>query len=57
LIVLRATPVALETAVTPPRPAARASLAMNSRRARSFNRGESASNRAFIAMPSITRAG
>jgi hypothetical protein len=56
-ILLRATPVALETAVTPPRPAARASLATNSLRARSFSRGDSASKRAFMATMSITRAG
>jgi hypothetical protein len=56
LIVLRATPVALETAVMPPRPAARASLATNNRRARSFSRGESAAKRALTAMVSITRA-
>ena len=46
-------PVARDTAATPPRPAARASLAANNRRSRSSRNGESASKRAVIAAVSI----
>jgi len=48
-IVLRATPVASDTAVMPPHPASSASFAANSRRARSSREGASLSNRALIA--------
>src|SRR5258705_12873303 len=45
LIVLRATPVAAATAVTPPRPSEIASLAANNRRPRSSKNGDILSNR------------
>src|SRR5207342_3213174 len=48
-IVLRATPVIRDTAVTPPCPAASASAAANRRRPRSFRIGSSASWRSLIA--------
>src|SRR3954449_13439011 len=51
-MVLRATPVAVATAVTPPRPAARASLAVNRRRPRSSRNGAIASKR--VRMPEIS---
>src|SRR6267142_1026614 len=44
LIVLRATPVAAATAVTPPRPSEIASLAANNRRPRSSKNGDILSN-------------
>ena len=50
---LRATPVANETAVTPPQPAACASAAATRRRTRSSRNGETASKRCFIAVVSI----
>ena len=55
-IVLRATPVASDTAATPPRPAACASVAANSRRARSSRCGASVSNRALIPALSIIQS-
>src|SRR5205814_4973806 len=45
LIVLRASPLAAATAVTPPRPSDIASLAANSRRPRSSKNGDILSNR------------
>ena len=45
LIVLRATPLASETAVTPPRPSDKASLAANNRRPRSSRNGSILRNR------------
>ena len=51
-MVLRATRVAVATAVTPPRPAARASLAVNRRRPRSSRNGAIASKR--VRMPEIS---
>ena len=56
-IVLRARPVARDTATTPPRPAARASLAANNRRPFSSSDSARASNRALMAEISITRSG
>ena len=56
-IVLRAIPVACDTATTPPRPAARASLAANNRRPLSSSAGASASKRALMAAMSITQSG
>src|ERR1700730_10096124 len=56
-IVLRARPVTAETAVTPPRPNASASLAATSRRSRSFRNGASASKRALMLAVSITQPG
>ena len=53
-IVLRATPVAAATAVTPPRPSDSASLAANNRRARSSNSGLILKNRAERLPTSIT---
>jgi hypothetical protein len=53
-IVLRAIPVARETATTPPCPAARASLDANKRRSLSPRTGSSASKRALMAAMSIT---
>src|SRR4029077_14756683 len=49
-----AIPVARQTATTPPRPAACASLAANKRRPRSSKNGTNASKRALIAETSIT---
>jgi hypothetical protein len=55
-MVLRATRVAVATAVTPPRPAARASLAVNRRRPRSSRNGAIASKRVRMPEISITPA-
>ncbi len=52
-IVLRATPVASETAVIPPQPADNASFATNNRRARSSRYGASLSKRALTTAMSI----
>src|SRR5712672_1888448 len=54
LIVLRATPVATATAVTPPRPSEIASLAANNRRPRSSKNGDILSNRLRRLSTSIT---
>src|SRR6266851_1548379 len=54
LIVLRATPVAAATAVTPPRPSEIASLAANNRRPRSSKNGDILSNRLRRLSTSIT---
>ena len=55
-MVLRAIPLARDTPATPPRPAARASLAANRRRSRSSKNGESTSKRAVMAAVSIIPA-
>jgi hypothetical protein len=52
-----ADPPARNTASTPPRPAARASLAANRRRPRSSRNGAIASKRALMAAVSITASG
>src|SRR5712691_4391787 len=54
LIVLRASPLAAATAVTPPRPSDIASLAANSRRPRSSRNGDILSNRVRMLLTSIT---
>src|ERR1700757_4347401 len=54
LIVLRASPIAAATAVTPPRPSDIASLAANSRRPRSSRNGDILANRLRTLLTSIT---
>jgi hypothetical protein len=56
-IVLRAIPVARDTATIPPCPAARASPAANNRRSLSSSTGSSASKRALMAAVSIIPSG
>ena len=55
LIVLRASPVAIAVAETPPRPCASASLAANSRRARSSRKAVAFRQRERMSAISITQ--